>query len=1199
MKKNKYIGLIALIVLIVSFFATVFVAEAWTVSSNAWETAQGYKITIIKYEYETKTETPLASILLYTSTLVSDINMDLPGPIPQTYDDLDFEGVYLIGSRGITTHCYNQAAIVDQDTIDPESGKKLYNITTDEYATSYRRVTYKGEDIIYEDDYVNSFLEETVSPSTIDSFVRKYAAGKDNALNNFGVYIIPEEVDKYYISAEPVQRLVDKDKEDLFIYDEYIHHDFIHTFVESDAWSRSSWTSREVEYTVCGGNCHGECEGDDCAELDNDHPVTACFTATDQTDCFNKAYAKFGSAQTSAWLTCCGARKEKKTVYSLAQQNCGTQTHYLFYGYYGYGSSRIVTSRAMHLGLSYEDEGYYPASTDSAHLSRSQNVKEEHAECVLDINDECTDVYEYYIGPDLPKALVGTEESNVYNFVNVSGVEGIEHYYWEKVDICDDDECPTLCEDVCQEVGDRDTDAYLMCAEHFCEALVDYDLDGSQRERKKTCLLEECRYVYGKEPDTGEQPFDFPDTHYHSESIYSCNNSDPFAIYSGRELSNNSSTCNKDLNTGNQMQYVPGYLEECTDDDITDYDGNPRNDTGFDFRTYIIKSCLESTALQYPNLNGQTFLQGEGIAYFVNQESNRECRYYMNVEQWKFDYASISEKDTARKKRLKFIYDTFNNSLNEEYDGTQSPYYYNGEVDFVEEAYGTIDINSETYDDNKTSVESTVTEVVKNQQITEASETLNVIDSSKYDYSDIYYTGDILTLIEENTISYISGIHRFLKVSIYYATYAFDKECLTTEGQSNIYKADATGTCYKMEHGSVVESYEGSNVHYTSLDATPNEEFTTGGHHGFSTTALALKDATGATYYQNTDTCNYRIAKEGGNCSTTFTTSTDTAGAIDITVQDYGPRLEGETRSYSLKIYKKDGENAILVYSGTGQEHTFTPDDDLNLDYYLDGVVTSSILGDVYCPNTYNKRQIIIEDDYNCRTRYSPANLVDISDYCKSYWQLDVHNFTGPQTCINFCSKGCPSDCLSVDTLETFCETNYETLGVDTAAQCVNYCYCAVEGDYVFRPISNIDPFPDRTAGPNWIGLENLITQDDDDISSVTGVNANDTVEYVLNFSSNTIRNIRSNTEAIKAGGDSPYTDLIYKSNSNPTSCRTVGGRIQCETGTVSEYKSKFIHDSDQLNGGFSEIFFDGSIFSKGRTVAIEYSPSTNFEHVQ
>ena len=61
-----------------SFFATFLVVKGWSVSSDGWKTAQGYKMTIIRYSYETKTEEELASILLYSSGLVADINIDLP-----------------------------------------------------------------------------------------------------------------------------------------------------------------------------------------------------------------------------------------------------------------------------------------------------------------------------------------------------------------------------------------------------------------------------------------------------------------------------------------------------------------------------------------------------------------------------------------------------------------------------------------------------------------------------------------------------------------------------------------------------------------------------------------------------------------------------------------------------------------------------------------------------------------------------------------------------------------------------------------------------------------------------------------------------------------------------------------------------------------------------------------------------------------
>jgi hypothetical protein len=258
----------------------------------------------------------------------------------------------------------------------------------------------------------------------------------------------------------------------------------------------------------------------------------------------------------------------------------------------------------------------------------------------------------------------------------------------------------------------------------------------------------------------------------------------------------------------------------------------------------------------------------------------------------------------------------------------------------------------------------------------------------------------------------------------------------------------------------------------------------------------------------------------------------------------------------------------------------------------------SSILGEMKCTdNTFSTKVPPPpgEGDKNCLSENLPADLVGITKWCSENWIEDIHHYRGPDACVKHCSNGCPDDCLNKDVVENFCELNYEKLGVDTKGQCVNYCYCAAEGEYVFRPISNIEPFPDRDAGPNWVGLEELITQDDDDPSSITGVNANQTVEYVIDFTSSTIRSIRANTDRIKAEGSSPYTDLIYKNNTNPTKCKTVGGQRVCETGNVSEYKSKFIHDSDIPNGGFSSIFVNGYLNSGGKSVAIEYTPGNDF----
>ena len=109
-------------------------------------------------------------------------------------------------------------------------------------------------------------------------------------------------------------------------------------------------------------------------------------------------------------------------------------------------------------------------------------------------------------------------------------------------------------------------------------------------------------------------------------------------------------------------------ITSCVGDQVTDFDGNDENDTIFDHRTYINVACKETSNFGFTDLSNKRLVAGQGIDYHANLNGEKECTIYFNLELWKVDYASVSSKDPERRKRLLFIYNTFNNALDDTYD---------------------------------------------------------------------------------------------------------------------------------------------------------------------------------------------------------------------------------------------------------------------------------------------------------------------------------------------------------------------------------------------------------------------------------------------------------------------------------------------------------------------------------------------------
>ena len=139
--------------------------------------------------------------------------------------------------------------------------------------------------------------------------------------------------------------------------------------------------------------------------------------------------------------------------------------------------------------------------------------------------------------------------------------------------------------------------------------------------------------------------------------------------------------------------------------------------------------------------------------------------------------------------------------------------------------------------------------------------------------------------------------------------------------------------------------------------------------------------------------------------------------------------------------------------------------------------------------------------------------------------------------------------------------------------QCLNRCYAQnmCSGDStIYRPIDDRNPFPNsedspvdkgnRQIGANWVGYTNYIKDDKDDPTSLTGPNEGRVPEYVIDLTPNDIRKIRDDTNRkYKNKGIDSYVELIYSTELDNT--------------YEGKYRSSFIHDLDEENGGFAKYF--------------------------
>ena len=212
-------------------------------------------------------------------------------------------------------------------------------------------------------------------------------------------------------------------------------------------------------------------------------------------------------------------------------------------------------------------------------------------------------------------------------------------------------------------------------------------------------------------------------------------------------------------------------------------------------------------------------------------------------------------------------------------------------------------------------------------------------------------------------------------------------------------------------------------------------------------------------------------------------------------------------------------------------------------------------------------------DRPSCEKEYNSANTYEIHNYCESNWDKDIKGYKSADDCFAKCSMTkCPYGCVTKEEMEKFCSDNWKSLGYTEEAICLNTCNskCST-GDgknYLFRTVNVYDPFPssqesetpyekgNREIGNNWKYLSKYITNDSDDMTSITGANSNNQVEYIIDLSPGMIQKIRKDTENV--GQNSVNTPK------NTRAVYSTLDRAKSKNKDVIEaFKSRFMRDSE------------------------------------
>lgn len=1163
---------------------------------------------------------------------------------------------------------------------------KKYSIKLYTYSSKAKKGNSYGKDVDTS-KYYKLIEDKTLTKSNIENndYLRTLMStygSKDNIENNFGFKLeSPEELTTLYIQAVPVQRVLDFDK--ATVTGSYIHSSFENTYYDGDT---GSYKVTGTECNNCNSNnpCDNQCnactleagEGVDVSACTYtiEVPTTVCNTGT----CSGTSGTQCRTANGGYGAYC--------TTYSKKTQNGPKAKTGLYTNIWntdelspGYKVRHVISGTLVTVPSHLETSQQSGKQMDRA-INGCSTVDSKH--CVLaDDGKTCTNTFEYYIGPNAENGLVGINDHNPYILVGCpkyntskSQTTGVRHLYVSQIV----SECKetgyccryVACKDVC-DPGDaecRKSDAYLQCATNYCESRVNYDEKGNSRNRKRECIINDCGYSYGIIHDNDKFSKD------------SCESSSIVAEYKAKEniINSQKSTCNT-VGDSPLRSKKAAYVTACKGDFVNDYDGKD-TDTVFDFRTYINKVCIEETNFEVEDISKLNLFKGSGFEYPVKQEGNKECTYFFNLEQWKFDYASAPARDPDKRKRMMYIIDVYNGLIDDKDVKTSGNY----DSRFTKE--GQVEYVTEGYDFSKTSISGTAYEktIEKDEETKlefEITKT-TAIDGTTNPEKNLK-TVSALTTIAHDTLEIVteSGIdskviNRYQSKGEGTVTYELKEACIKTDGKAGINKnVPSNGICqnntYKIGDKTFTDPVYAERKYYTSLKIIENNK-----NKVVTNLNVRKKNSQIGNYYEDEETCTYSVSDSDDKCilkidsldtkeygnnkfgghaikvaidysipnelveSVTISNNGNAIAAREITVNRAGNRsvsdhkiigqvklksgkvveckeyvelYENYVNGLSCKINKINDKLYEIVSTGSegvSNYYNFTTNhneafdaelkssgaepysfmerviesteqrkvyiklgDKLQQGEVLVGYITGSNSGrNAYC--TYDGLCTLDTCDRpSCEKEYNSANTYEIHNYCESNWDKDIKGYKSADDCFAKCSMTkCPYGCVTKEEMEKFCSDNWRSLGYTEEAICLNTCNskCST-GDgknYLFRTVNVYDPFPssqesetpyekgNREIGNNWKYLSKYITNDSDDMTSITGANSNNQVEYIIDLSPGMIQKIRKDTENV--GQNSVNTPK------NTRAVYSTLDRAKSKNKDVIEaFKSRFMRDSE------------------------------------
>lgn len=555
----------------------------------------------------------------------------------------------------------------------------------------------------------------------------------------------------------------------------------------------------------------------------------------------------------------------------------------------------------------------------------------------------------------------------------------------------------------------------------------------------------------------------------------------------------------------NANQSSSGVSTECDADTSSSLSTCTKANTS----NYYRSNCSESSTISYGNSLPTTLTPGTGFTYTPVLSGEKTCQMTFELAKWKFDYASSYTE--AERTKLK---ETLKNFQSIESNSTwvkdlDNKYKYDS-------SNATITIDITNNNDANASNRKTTKQLVP-------SKTINLLNN------DVVVTAggsNRVPLYSNGQVTYQS-IYGLIKTTSKNKTaYKLPAVCISA-GTGKMYDVNANGKCDTENDGPYHE-------YYTDLKIKKDT---------YKTEVTVNK---GSSNLNATNTCRY-VVESPVSCS--IVEREDKYELLIENKNNVGITYGLSTRGYIL--------NGNTIYSPISE----------NIRLFGAIAIDNSIVA-----TCKYQRGNPSDEENTCTRLYKAAEYDKIRDYCRTNWISDTANYGSERECFDSCSSGNNSckhnpNFSSSDekAVINYCkiESNYLKDGYNSVASCVNDCLSVkkdnnclgITCDYIYRPISLRDPFPNnRRPGYNWFGKEIYIT--DDLLNPILDSTAQP--EYVVELNQDRINEIKKNTKEYNSiKNKNAYIDYVRVNEYN------LNGK----------YESMFIHSNDTSVGGFRSYF--------------------------